>query len=257
MSELIETVKKCGQEVVEEMGTGYKEGPYEEALAHEFRNSEVPYERQKNREVIYKGHSIGTTRIDLVVDNSLIVECKALKNLKSRHRNQVRAYFETTNLDSGILLNFPKYGEEIEIEKIDYPSELELENGEEFENNFSGTLNEIKEAADEVCKILGTQFAYRGDKKIYKNALKTELRDKGITYTKRTAELLYKNQVLKNYSNLMIDQKYLLDLKLDEKIEEDTRENLMSDLKLHDIEKGLIINFPSDCATVTMEKVEL
>lgn len=61
-------VKSAAEEVLKVLGAGYKEAPYEEALAHELRIRKIPYERQRNFEILYKGYRVGSGRADLIIN---------------------------------------------------------------------------------------------------------------------------------------------------------------------------------------------
>ena len=60
----LDVVVDAAKEVLKVLGEGFDEGVYEEALAHELRLRQIPYDRQRNFEVIYKGYSVGEGRID-------------------------------------------------------------------------------------------------------------------------------------------------------------------------------------------------
>ncbi|MEO0074458.1 MAG: GxxExxY protein, partial [candidate division WOR-3 bacterium] len=62
---ILETVTAAAREVLQVLGEGYPEGVYEEALAHELRLRRLPYERQRNFEVLYKGYRVGDGRVDV------------------------------------------------------------------------------------------------------------------------------------------------------------------------------------------------
>ena len=88
------------------LGPGYLESVYEEALALEFALRQIPFERQKPVSVIYKGHSVGASRLDFLVDGCLIVELKAVDALAPVHQAQVISYLKATGLHLGLLMNF-------------------------------------------------------------------------------------------------------------------------------------------------------
>jgi len=79
---------------------------YEEALARELRYREVPFRRQLPIGVSYKGELIDEARLDLLVDECLIVEVKAVDQLAPIHKAQVISYLRATTLQLGLLLNF-------------------------------------------------------------------------------------------------------------------------------------------------------
>lgn len=258
MKDLIETVKSSANEVFGELGPRYGERVYEEALSHEFRLRGLTYERQRNCEVIYKKHTVGTTRIDLIVNGKLIVETKAVKKLTESHRNQVRAYYETSGLKEGILLNFPPDSDEVAVEKVPYTSakkrrEEKFVSRKELAKNI---LGQVKVAADEVCSILGTEFAYQGID-IYENALNVEFRLRKIPYIHQTSELLYKDHVVDAFSAFVIDGKYLVSLTFEEHVSEAAEEEMKFGLQLSKLKQGLIINFPPEAVSVEVKEIRI
>ena len=93
-------------EVHRELGPGFLEGVYEEALAVELALRGIACVRQQAVEVWYKGHLVGEGRIDLLVDDGLVVEVKAVETLLPVHRAQVVSYLRATGRPLGLLLNF-------------------------------------------------------------------------------------------------------------------------------------------------------
>lgn len=82
------------------------ESVYEAALCIELERLGLTYERQKVLTVNYKGHEIGTFVADIVVENSVIVELKAVKELAAVHEAQLIGYLKLANLQVGLLINF-------------------------------------------------------------------------------------------------------------------------------------------------------
>ena len=64
----LKEVKKASEVVLDILGEGYLEGVYEEALAHELRLRRIPYERQRNFEILYKGYKVGEGIADLILN---------------------------------------------------------------------------------------------------------------------------------------------------------------------------------------------
>lgn len=93
-------------EVHRALGPGYLETVYEEALAVELTTRDVSFVRQVTVSIDYKGHSVGGTRLDLLVGGVLVVELKAVEQLAPIHTAQVLSYLKATNLELALLLNF-------------------------------------------------------------------------------------------------------------------------------------------------------
>jgi len=104
--ELAHAVIGAAIEVHRQLGPGFLESIYEEALCVELEARRIPFERQKEISVLYKDRPIGQQRIDLVVGESLIVELKACEALAEIHKAQVISYLKATHLSLGLLINF-------------------------------------------------------------------------------------------------------------------------------------------------------
>ena len=89
-----------------ELGPGFLEIMYEEALALELASADLRFERQKLLPVFYHEHVIGEHRLDLVVEGKVIVELKAISDLENIHYAIVRSYLKAANLSDALLLNF-------------------------------------------------------------------------------------------------------------------------------------------------------
>ena len=104
--ELAHAVIGAAIEVHRQLGPGFLESVYEEALCIELEDRRIPFERQKEISVLYKGRKIGVQRIDLLVGQSLIVELKAVEALAEIHKAQVISYLKASHLSLGLLINF-------------------------------------------------------------------------------------------------------------------------------------------------------
>mgnify|MGYP001084307656 CR=1 FL=1 len=88
-------------------GPGLLESVYEEALAWELQQRRLPVERQKLVPITYKGETLGTPlRLDLLVGDKVIVECKATTNYNPIFETQVLTYLRLTGLKLGLVINF-------------------------------------------------------------------------------------------------------------------------------------------------------
>ena len=96
----------CAIEVHRQLGPGFLESLYEEALSIEFVLCGLQFERQKPIRVIYKGRPLGKGHLDFLVEGELIVELKAVETLAPIHKAQVLSYLKATRLSLGLLLNF-------------------------------------------------------------------------------------------------------------------------------------------------------
>lgn len=88
-------------------GPGLLESVYEEALAWELSQNGLVVERQKEIPIIYKGHHLGLPfRLDMLVENLVIIECKATSEYNSIYESQLLTYLRLTGLKLGLVINF-------------------------------------------------------------------------------------------------------------------------------------------------------
>ena len=97
----------CAMEVYKQLGPGLLESVYEQALIHELTLNYIPVESQVEIKVNYKGINItDNLRLDLLVDDSVIVELKSVEELKPIHHKQLLTYLRLMNKKVGLLINF-------------------------------------------------------------------------------------------------------------------------------------------------------
>ena len=106
--ELSKKIIGAAIEVHRELGPGFLESIYEEALKVEFMEQELHYDAQKEIQIKYLGIEVGLHRLDLLVENQIIIELKAVKELTDVHFSQLRSYLKATGLKVGLLFNFAK-----------------------------------------------------------------------------------------------------------------------------------------------------
>jgi GxxExxY protein len=104
----LNTSKKIFSFKARDGGRGYcfLEKIYENAMMIEFRKASIPAESQSPIKVVYEGEVVGEHAADILVDNKVIIELKAAKNLKLDHHAQLLNYLKATNIEVGLLLNF-------------------------------------------------------------------------------------------------------------------------------------------------------
>ena len=89
------------------LGPGLLESIYEECLCIEFEKRKIPYQRQKEIPIEYKGTKLDSAhRLDIIVSNNLIVELKACDSIQPVHEAQVLTYLKLTGIKVGLLINF-------------------------------------------------------------------------------------------------------------------------------------------------------
>jgi GxxExxY protein len=98
-----------------ELGFGFLEAVYANALVVLLRQSGLKVERQVSFQVVFHGHIVGNYRADLVVESRIIVEIKAGRSLIPQHAAQLLNYLRASRLQVGLLLNF---GEKAEFKRV-------------------------------------------------------------------------------------------------------------------------------------------
>jgi len=114
--ELSRNIIGAAIKVHRELGPGFLENIYEEALKIEFSEHNLNFDSQKEIKIKYLGTEIGIHRLDLLVEKKIIVELKAVKEFSDIHFAQLRSYLRATGLKIGLLLNFAK--PTVEIKRI-------------------------------------------------------------------------------------------------------------------------------------------
>ena len=94
-------------EVHKELGCGFLEAVYQEALGKEFNNQDIPSKEQPAIQILYKGKTLEKTyQPDYICYEEIIVEIKALSALSGNEEAQIINYLKATGLEIGLLLNF-------------------------------------------------------------------------------------------------------------------------------------------------------
>ena len=103
---LTQQIIGAATEVHKTLGPGLLESIYEEALCHEFDLRRIRYRRQVEIDVIYKGKIIKGQRIDVLVEEEVIVEIKSLSKLPDVSMAQTLSYLKATGLKRALIINF-------------------------------------------------------------------------------------------------------------------------------------------------------
>jgi len=102
----IKNVIRCAYEVANELGSGFLEAVYSNALVMTLIEAGFKAEQEKPLSVHFRGYVVGNYYADIVVDDSLIIEMKAVKDLTPEHSAQTIHYLKATGLKNGLLINF-------------------------------------------------------------------------------------------------------------------------------------------------------
>ncbi len=103
---LTEKIIGAAIEVHRELGPGLLESIYEEALCHEFELQGIRYQRQVPADIVYKEREIKGLKLDLLVENEVVVELKAVAMPQNVVLAQTISYLKATNLKRGQIINF-------------------------------------------------------------------------------------------------------------------------------------------------------
>ena len=95
-------------EVHKKLGPGFLESIYENAFVVELQKQSLQVERQREIVVKYDGVEVGRHRLDLIVDDTIVVELKAVKNIEDVHFAIVKSYLKALGKEHGLIINFSK-----------------------------------------------------------------------------------------------------------------------------------------------------
>lgn len=96
----------CAMTVHNTLGCGFQEVIYQRALEIEMYYNGLRFEREKEMEIFYRGHKIGTRRADFFIEDSIMLEIKAFSQIEDSHKAQAINYLEAYNMQTGLLINF-------------------------------------------------------------------------------------------------------------------------------------------------------
>ena len=107
-NELTEKIIGCAIEVHKKLGPGFLESIYENAFTLELEKHNLHVERQQEVIVKYDGIEVGRHRLDLIVNDTIVVELKAVKNIEDVHFAIVKSYLKALGKQHGLIINFSK-----------------------------------------------------------------------------------------------------------------------------------------------------
>jgi GxxExxY protein len=122
--ELSEKIIAAAYAVHDELGCGFVEKVYQNALALELEERDVACSREVPLHVVYRGKIVGEYCADVIVENKIVVEIKAVSRLDPVHEVQLVNYLKATGLNVGLLINF---GRSVEVKRrvFDSPPKTE------------------------------------------------------------------------------------------------------------------------------------
>ena len=116
LKELQDQILEAALEVHKNMGLGFQETAYSQALAVELDLRKVDYERKKNIKLSYKGNVAGEYNLEFVVNGRIIVMVKAGEPIKDADESKMRSFLKATKLPLGMILDFGK--ETLEVKNV-------------------------------------------------------------------------------------------------------------------------------------------
>ncbi len=106
VEELIKTVMGCAMNIRRHLGPGYLESVYKNAMLVELKKHSLTFEVEKPINVYYDGVLVGEFKADIIVEDFLILELKAVQSLHMAYEIQLVNYLTATGIDNGLLINF-------------------------------------------------------------------------------------------------------------------------------------------------------
>lgn len=104
--QLITEVIECAKRIRRQLGPGFLEKVYKNAMVVELRKLKLNFETEKLIQVLYDGIIVGEYRTDIIVEGKLILELKATQDLSIANEVQLVNYLTSTQIDDGLLINF-------------------------------------------------------------------------------------------------------------------------------------------------------
>jgi len=98
----------CAMEVLNQLGHGLLEKPYENALVVEFNLRAIPFQQQPRFDVMYKGVRVGEYVPDLICYEKLVIDTKVIEHIGDHEMGQILNYLKITGLQVGLILNFKR-----------------------------------------------------------------------------------------------------------------------------------------------------
>lgn len=104
--ELTEKIIGCAMKVHRHFGPGFPEIVYKRALMIEFEKIDMLYKQEVEKDIIYDGKLIYKRRLDLIVENIVLLELKAIREIDNGDYNQIINYLRVFKMEVGLLFNF-------------------------------------------------------------------------------------------------------------------------------------------------------
>jgi GxxExxY protein len=122
-SAISETIIGCCFEVMRELGSGFLENVYKNALFIAMKQKGLNVSAEQSFEVMFRNCKVGKYIADLIVENVIVVELKCCASLLPEHKAQVINYLKASGISVGLLINFGQ--QKLEYKRLHHPNELD------------------------------------------------------------------------------------------------------------------------------------
>jgi GxxExxY protein len=112
--DITEKIIKCFYNIYDELGSGFLESVYEKALMIELEEIGLKADSQKSLNVYFKDQLVGEFKTDIIVEDKVIIEIKAVTKIMPQHEAQLINYLKATGVKVGLLVNF---GDKLQFER--------------------------------------------------------------------------------------------------------------------------------------------
>lgn len=100
-------IRDCVKKIYSTLGPGFSERVYHNAMEVMLREGGISYETERIIPIVFRGHTIGNLRADIIIDKTTVVELKSVKTINDAMVSQARNYLKLLNLHEAYLVNFP------------------------------------------------------------------------------------------------------------------------------------------------------
>jgi GxxExxY protein len=112
-------IEVLAKQIYSQLGSGYSERVYHNAMEVLLRREGIQYESERIVPIPFEGHIIGNVRADIIINNEIVLEFKAIKTLNDAAETQIRNYLHLTGLKTGYLVNFPIHpNQAVEVRRV-------------------------------------------------------------------------------------------------------------------------------------------
>lgn len=225
-------------EVYNKLGIGFLEKIYENAMMIELKKRGLSVNSQIPIEIFYYDNCVGNYIGDILVNEKILVELKAITKLTKNEQSQLLNYLSATKYEVGLLLNF---GEEYKIiRKV-------------FDNQFKTYLYKNKtqyKIQDKTDRIIGVFYkvysvlGYGFQEKVYENALQIEFLQQKIKFHKDyKLSVSYDSEIIGEFSAPFFIEDMIISVICRKEIRSIDEQKLINQLNFTGIQSGLLLNF--------------